>query len=69
MPAGKWLNLYSDSLEGRLGEVQALEAKDRRQQAVTVLREVLETYTDVTRFPRWVVPACRAPTKGPPLQG
>lgn len=48
---GHWLNLYGETLEEQLGEVQRLEARDRHAAAVVMLREVLECFTDVTRFP------------------
>lgn len=47
--AGKGLGGWRWRLEGRLLEGQQRD----HSAAVALLQEVLETYTDVTRFPRW----------------
>jgi pimeloyl-ACP methyl ester carboxylesterase len=53
LPALKtWLAGWSRSLEGQLAVVGRLVKDDQPAAAVEVLNWVLETYTDVTRFPR-----------------
>lgn len=52
---GTWVQNWYASLGSQLQAVGKLESAHRTEAAVALLAQVLETYTDVTRFP---VPSC-----------
>ncbi|EFN50944.1 hypothetical protein CHLNCDRAFT_141612, partial [Chlorella variabilis] len=49
---GRWAERVSGELRAAIGQVERLEKDRHHEAAVAALHEVLETYTDVTRFPR-----------------
>ncbi|KAI3423963.1 hypothetical protein D9Q98_009797 [Chlorella vulgaris] len=50
--AGRWAERVSSELRAAVGQVEKLERDHQHEAAVARLHEVLETYTDVTRFPK-----------------
>ena len=49
---GRWAERVSSELRAQVGQVERLEKDQQHEAAVARLHEVLETYTDVTRFPK-----------------
>eukprot|EP00887_Chlorella_sp_A99_P005866 scaffold1.g5866.t1 len=49
---GGWVSSWVSSFSRQMGQVVQLERERNHEGAVLLLREVLETWTDVTRFPR-----------------
>ncbi|PRW32523.1 alpha beta- isoform C [Chlorella sorokiniana] len=49
---GRWAGRVSDELRSAMGQVERLERDHQHEAAVARLHAVLETYTDVTRFPK-----------------
>ena len=49
---GRWAERVSSELRAQVGQVEKLEKDQQHEAAVARLHAVLETYTDVTRFPK-----------------
>lgn len=49
---GRWAERVSGELRAQIGQVERLEKDQQHEAAVARLHAVLETYTDVTRFPK-----------------
>ncbi|KAL4424597.1 hypothetical protein ABPG77_009181 [Micractinium sp. CCAP 211/92] len=49
---GRWAARVSSEMRTQIGQVELLQRGHQHEAAVLRLRQVLETYTDVTRFPK-----------------